>query len=274
MNKGENIYKKSVTRILEVDPTSKKLNILDNRYYNRNGKYYPSVTSILQYMPKNKFFESWLKDVGHNADLIARKAAEDGTQVHEAIERYLAGEKLQWINEYGQSNYSLEVWKMILRFSDFWTTYKPQLVESEIHLFSDQYEYAGTCDLVVELNGEKWILDIKTSNSLHTSYDLQVAAYAQAWNENFEEKINRCGILWLKSSKRGNANNKIQGKGWELYESDRSMEQNLKLFHSIHELYKLEHPNHKPSHEEYPLEIQLDLNIYNKIESNEEINNI
>ena len=108
-------------------------------------------------------------------------------------------------------------------------------------------------------NGEKWMIDIKTSKSLHTSQELQLAAYSQAWNENFEEKIERAGILWLKSAKHGpdKNNKKIQGKGWELAESERSIEDNLTLFHSIHNLFKLENPNPRPSSEQYPTEIQI-----------------
>jgi len=259
IEKNVNVHKKSVTRLVKIDTESKRVNILDNRYYSRNDKLYPSVTSILQYMPKNKFFENWLKDVGHNADIIAKKAADEGTQVHDAIERYLTGEKIVWIDENGYSKYALEVWKMILKFHDFWTTYKPTLIESEIHLFSDIYGYAGTCDLVVELNGKRWLLDIKTSNSLHTSHDLQLAAYAQAWNELYEEKIDQIGIIWLKSSKRGEdkSGKKIQGKGWELYEPEKSIEENLKLFGYIHELYKLDHPEPKASNEQLPTEVQI-----------------
>ena len=89
IEKNVNINKKSVKRLLEIDDTSKRVTIMDNRYYTRNGNFYPSVTSILQFMPKNKFFETWLKDVGHNADIIMRKAGDEGTQVHEAIENYL-----------------------------------------------------------------------------------------------------------------------------------------------------------------------------------------
>jgi hypothetical protein len=265
IEKNVHVYKKSVTRILDIDPTSKRVSILDNRFYSRNQDYYPSVTSILQFMPKGKFFETWLKDVGHNADVIARKAADEGTQVHDTIEKYLKGEKIQWLNEEGYSNYSMDVWKLILKFHDFWTTHKPTLIESEIHLFSDQYKYAGTCDLVVEIDGVRWLLDIKTSNSIHTSMDLQLAAYTQAWNETFEEKIEKTGIIWLKSSKRGEGKgDKIQGKGWEIYEPTRTFEENLKLFNSIHELFKLEYPNPKPSSEQFPIEIQLDPNIYEK----------
>jgi len=265
IEKNVNVHKKSVTRILNIDPESKRVNMLDNRFYSRNQDYYPSVTSILQFMPKGKFFETWLKDVGHNADIIAKKAADEGTQVHDAIEKYLKGEKIQWLNEEGYSNYSMDVWKLILKFHDFWTTYKPTLIESEIHLFSDQYKYAGTCDLVVEIDNVRWLLDIKTSNSIHTSMDLQLAAYAQAWNETFEEKIEKTGIIWLKSSKRGEGKgDKIQGKGWEIYEPTRTFEENLRLFNSIHELFKLEYPNPKPSSEQFPIEIQLDPNIYEK----------
>jgi hypothetical protein len=259
IEKNVNVFKKSVKRLVDVDTESKRVNILDNRYYTRNGNYYPSVTSILQYMPKGKFFETWLKDVGHNADVIVRKAAEEGTQVHDAIEKYLQGEKISFLNEDGYSKYSLDVWKMILKFQDFWETYKPTLVESEIHLFSDKYMFAGTCDLVLEINGEKWLLDIKTSNSLHVSQDLQLSAYAQAWNELYEEKIDRIGILWMKSSKRGadKKGTKIQGHGWEVYESDKSIDENLKIFGYIHELYKLEHPNPQPLDSNFPTEIQI-----------------
>jgi hypothetical protein len=91
-----------------MDPTSKRVNINDNRFYSRNDDYYPSVTSILQFLSKGKFFETWLKDVGHNADIIVKKAADEGTQVHDAIERYLLGEKIEWLNKDGYSNYSLD----------------------------------------------------------------------------------------------------------------------------------------------------------------------
>jgi hypothetical protein len=263
IEKNVNVYKKSIKRVVAIDQNLKRVNILDTRYYVRDDKYYPSVTSILQYFPKNKFFETWLKDVGHNADIIARKAADEGTQVHDAIERYLLGEKISWMDDNGYSKYSLEIWKMILKFHDFWSTHKPTLIESEIHLFSDKYIYAGTCDLVIEINGVKWLLDIKTSNSLYVSYDLQLSAYAQAWNELYEEKIDKIGILWLKSSKRGEdkKGEKIQGKGWEIYEPERAIEDNLKLFEYIHELYKLEHPDVKPTSEHFPLEIQINRDI-------------
>jgi len=259
IEKGHSIHKKSIKRILEIDPQGKQVNFLDNRFYKRNENYYPSVTSILQYFPKGKFFENWLKDVGHNSDIIAKKAADEGTQTHSLIERYLTGEKIDWLDENGHANCSLPVWQMLLKFVEFWETEKPELVESEIHLFSDKHKIAGTCDLVVRMRGELWILDIKTSNSVHTSYDLQLAAYTTCWNETFEEKVTRTGIIWLKSSKQkaDKKGEKIQGKGWEIVTSDRSIEENWELFSKVYDLYKLENPKQEPSFNQFPTSVQL-----------------
>jgi ATP-dependent exoDNAse (exonuclease V) beta subunit len=71
------------------------------------------------------------------------------------------------------------VWQMFLRFVDFWEEYNPTLIETEVHLFSDELKVAGTCDLIFELDGktELWIIDFKTSNHLQTTYDLQVLLF-------------------------------------------------------------------------------------------------
>jgi ATP-dependent exoDNAse (exonuclease V) beta subunit len=261
MNKGDNILKRQIARILQLDEESRQINFLDQRFYKRQEHYYPSITYVLSFFPKGRFFEDWLKQVGQNADYLAQKAAETGTQVHNLIEKYLnlkEGEEILWVSENYTANYSLEVWKMFLKFIDFWETYKPQLLETEVHLFSDEHKIAGTCDLVLEINGVIWILDIKTSNSLHTSYDLQTAAYAKCWNESFDKKVERSGILWLKSQKRGSdkTGKKIQGKGWEIYESSRSIDENWSYFEKVYDLFKLENPNAKPIFETLPLKVK------------------
>lgn len=257
------IVKKLANRISEIDNESKQINFLDQRFYQRHGKYYPSITQVLQCYPKGKHFEGWLKDVGWASEHIARKAAETGTKTHNLIEKYLTGEKLNWLAEDETANYELDVWRMTLRFVEFWEKYKPTLIHSEIHLYSDNHEIAGTCDLVLEINGEVWLLDIKTSNHLQNSYDLQTAAYTVCWNETFDEKITRNGIIWLKSNKHKPDPKGInmQGKGWEIRESERSIEQNWELFTHVHALYKIENPNVKPIFNAFPLEIQLNLNI-------------
>lgn len=259
INVGTNVLKEHSKNRLQFDGELKQINFLDRRVYQRSeGVYYPSVTTILQYMPKNKFFETWLKDVGHNADLIMRRAGKEGTQVHEAIETLLAGEELHWMDDYGNAKYNEKVWEMINKFVDFWTTHKPELISTEEFVYSDEYRYAGTADLVCKLDGETWLIDFKTSNSLHKSYDLQLASYAKALGEAKGIQIERTGILWLKSSKRGPSKQKgrIQGKGWELKVID-DIEENFELFQLIRKLYNLENPDTEPIYTKYSTVLKL-----------------
>ena len=259
IKQGMNILEQNDKNRLDFNADLQQINFLDRRVYKRGeGVYYPSVTTILQYMPKNKFFESWLKDVGHNADLIMRRAGKEGTQVHEAAEALVKGEEISWMDDYGNAKYSQIVWEMILKFYDFWTTYKPELISAEDFVWSDEHKYAGTADLVVKMKGETWLLDLKTSNSIHKSYDLQLASYAKALGECKGINIERTGIIWLKAHSRGPSKQKnaIQGKGWKVLQVD-DIDKNFELFKMIYELYKLENPNTEPIYNSYPTTLKL-----------------
>ena len=243
-------------RILQISEDAQQITMPDSRYYLRNGEYYPSITYVLQYYPKGKHFEDWLKQMGNNADYIMRKSAEDGTKVHNMIEDYLNGEELNFLSKDNIPLYDVEVWKMFLKFVEFWETYKPELIGTEIHLFSDEEKIAGTCDLVCKIEDQIWIIDYKSSNHLHTIYEFQLAAYDKCYEECFGVKPDRRGILWLKSSKRKPAKDKIQGKGWELFESNRTQEENLNLFRTIKTIFDIENPNHAPAFTEFKTSVK------------------
>ena len=238
--------KKSFNRILEISDDHKQITLPDGRYYQRNGEYYPSVTYVLSYYPKGKFFEDWLKKVGYASEYIVKKAGEEGTLVHEMIEDYLNDKELNFL-QHGIPMYDPKIWQMFMRFVDFWEKYNPTLIEAEVHLFSDELKIAGTCDMVCEIDGEIWVIDFKTSNNLQTTYDLQTALYSKCFEECFNKKINRTGVLWLKSSKRGPKTGKMQGKGWEVHESKRTQEENIDIYKTIRKLFDLENPSHKPA---------------------------
>jgi hypothetical protein len=93
-----NKIKHQFNRILEISDDFQQVTLPDSRYYKRNGNYYPSITHVLSYYPKGKQFEEWLKNMGRSADYIVKKAAEDGTKVHELVERYLEGEEIKFLN--------------------------------------------------------------------------------------------------------------------------------------------------------------------------------
>ena len=247
------MIKKSYKRILEISSDHKQITLPDSRYYRRNGDYYPSITHVLQAYPKGKHFEDWLKKVGNSAEWIVKKAAEEGTKVHEMIEEYFEGKELSFLNSEGLPKMDPKIWQMFLNFVDFWETYKPTLIETEVSLFSDKLKVAGTCDLVCEitLDGklERWVIDFKTSNHLQTTYDLQGAVYAQCYEECFGKKVDRVGVLWLKSMSRGEdkTGKRLKGKNWEIYESPRSQENNLDIFKAVKKIFDLENPKHKPA---------------------------
>mgnify|MGYP003633338317 FL=1 len=247
--------KHSYNRILEISEDAKQITMPDSRYYRRNGKYYPSITYVLGSYPKGKFFEDWLKKVGYSSEYIVKKAAEQGTQTHEMIEDYLNGKELNFLSPTGYPQYDPLVWQMFLRFVDFWEEYNPKLIETEVHLFSDEIKVAGTCDMVceIEIDGktELWIIDFKTSNHLQTTYDLQTAIYGKCYEECYGKKADRYGVLWLKSSKRKAAAGKIQGKNWEMYESSRTQKENIDIFMTVKRLFDLENPKHSPIFTEF-----------------------
>ena len=248
--------KKSYNRILEISADSKQITLPDSRYYRRNGEYYPSITYVLGSYPKGKFFEDWLKKVGYSAEYIVRKAGEEGTQVHEMIEDYLNGKELNFLVN-GIPMYNPDVWQMFLRFVDFWEEYNPTLIETEVHLFSDELKVAGTCDMIceIEIDGKKelWVIDFKTSNHLQTTYDLQGAIYAKCYEECYGKTADRVGVLWLKSKSRGadKTGKRLKGKNWEMYESPRTQAENIDIFNTVKKLFDLENPKHKPIFTEF-----------------------
>ena len=94
---------------------------------------------------------------------------------------------------------------------------------------------------------ERWIIDFKTSNHLQTTYDLQSAVYAQCYEECFGKKIDRIGVLWLKSKSRGEdkTGKRLKGKNWEIVESSRTQDENLSIFGHVKALFDLENPSPK-----------------------------
>ncbi len=110
--------KKSFNRILEISDDHKQITLPDGRYYQRNGEYYPSVTYVLSYYPKGKFFEDWLKKVGYASEYIVKKAGEEGTLVHEMIEDYLNGKELNFL-QHGIPMYNPRIWQILFR-SNIW----------------------------------------------------------------------------------------------------------------------------------------------------------
>lgn len=263
IEKGESLVDNRPQTNRKYDNTIRQINFLDTRVYERvfsknKIKYYPSVTSILSACPMDPFLIQWFKDCGQNADIIRTRAAKEGTAVHEAIEKLLAGEKITWQDDFGNARYNLQVWQMILRFQDFYNQVKPKLIASELFLYSDKYKYAGTTDAIFKVGDENWLIDFKTSNALSTSYNFQLAAYVKAAEELKHIHVDRAGILWLKAATRKPSTKPgiYQGEGWQVKFSE-DIEADFKAFKHVYEIYKIYNPDIKPIIKAYPTEIEL-----------------
>jgi siroheme synthase (precorrin-2 oxidase/ferrochelatase) len=253
------IIKHTYNRILEISDDYQQITLPNSRYYRRNGKYYPSITHVLSCFPKGKKYEEWLKNMGRSADYIVKKAAEDGTKVHEMVEQYLNGKPLNFLDKNNNPKYEPEIWKMFLKFVEFWETYNPKLIETEVHLFSDELEVAGTCDLICEIEGKTWLIDLKTSNMMHETYPIQTSVYGQCYKECYGVDIENYGILWLKSTKRKLNKEKMSGKGWEMVLPERSQEENLEIFKTVKTLFHLIYPNDIPEFTTFKTNVKRNL---------------
>lgn len=236
---------------------AQRIDVLDDRFYKSqiDDTYYPSVTTILDIYPKGFGLEQWKKDNGDNADALLKAAGVQGTNVHNMIDAFLRGERIEWIINGEQSNYTLNEWILFGRFVEFFNTSNLKSLVTEITMVSDNLRYGGTIDCVCKIDGLNWLIDWKTSNGVYKTHELQLAAYAVMWNElNPDYKIDKVGILHLQAKTRGadKTGKKIQGAGWQLMEFDRHYSESFKLFNYTHLIWDEENPNYKPKNLSYP----------------------
>lgn len=150
-------------------------------YVTPHGKKYPSITTVLSVLSREKILE-WRKRVGEEqANQISRVAAQRGTSVHTLVEKYLNNEPMDH-TAMPNAKAAFQSLQPIL------DRYIGTIFIQEAPLYSDHLQVAGRCDLVAEFDGKISIVDIKTSKrtkdaSEISSYFMQEAAYAIMFEE-------------------------------------------------------------------------------------------
>ena len=244
---------------IETTETGEQVKFIDSRYYTKDHEHwFPGISTILQTLNKGKQYEQWLKGMGFNADYLAHKAMAQGSNVHQAIQYLCDGKELKFGTIEKGAFYTREEWIMISRFIDFYENFKPKIIAVEKVIVSDKLKFGSQLDLVVELNGEVWIIDHKTG-SLYDTAQMQLSAYVQLWNEYFPtQKAVKCGVLHLESAHRGRdkAGKSIQGQGWKLVEVE-NIENNWEDFKHIQALWVRQNKDYKPFNITYPATYKL-----------------
>ncbi len=150
------------------------------RYLTLNGNAYPSVTTVLSLVNEDKI-AAWRKRVGEEeANRVGGRAAARGTQVHAIIEKYLHGEDT--------SDYLPHIQQSLQNLKPLIDKHVTKVFATEVPLYSDHLQLAGTCDAVLEWDGKPTIVDWKTSRRPKKkkdipNYFMQGSGYAVMWEE-------------------------------------------------------------------------------------------
>ena|SRR3990167_1807810 len=154
--------------------------------------HFASVTTYLNAYPTSEQLMQWMSSNGfHESRAIRDAAGKAGTRIH------LAAEELIGKNTIYKSNYSTEEWVKLESFVKWYHEYQPEILATELPIFSKKYGYAGRIDCIAKTGNAINVLDWKSSRSIHSSMALQFSAYAVALEEMTDLKIDNTAAVQL-----------------------------------------------------------------------------
>jgi genome maintenance exonuclease 1 len=166
-------------------------NIDGIRFYDIDGKAYPSVTSVLSLL-KADSLKDWRAKVGDSvANWEMGRAARRGKAMHTLVEQYI---KNQTTNI--RDVLPLGLFRIIKPYIDQINNIR--LLEAI--MYSKNLTIAGQVDCVAEYNGKLSVIDFKSANKTREeswieNYYLQTTAYAMMYEETFGEKIEQLVVI-------------------------------------------------------------------------------
>jgi hypothetical protein len=170
-------------------PKLKQVEKNGKRFYETpEGNHYPSVTTLLDSLPKDAL-DAWIKRVGEvQAKKIGTQSANRGEGLHRLSEKYLKNDPFYSKGSMPMDQY---LFGSIRKYLDS----NIQLIYgSEVTLYSNQLQVAGTTDLAAKYNEINSIIDFKTSlrnkkEEWIDSYFIQATAYSIMIEEQCDLKF-------------------------------------------------------------------------------------
>ena len=160
--------------------------------YEIGGMWMPRVTAITSILNKPNLYRYFADSVNYSvAQRRLDSAAEWGTLTHEVIESMLRGEIVKPDAKIIPSVKAFQEWQGNNTMKIFNT--ETDIEKLVVH---KEHKFAGTLDLVAEVNGTFGVIDLKTSTGIWEEHYLQTAAYLSAYNKMAKKK-EQCTTRWI-----------------------------------------------------------------------------
>lgn len=235
------------TKKVDAEKGIVQVTTTDERWYQIGDKFVPSVTWILHKgYPKGYQLLKWYADKGMTeAEQIKNAAADKGSKVHAAVTDILKGIEVKHDAKYlnngtGQDEeLTPEEYGCVMSFVSWLKETNPEVLAIDYTVINEAEGYAGTVDMKLKLNGEVWLIDIKTSKSVWPEFELQVSAYKHA-----DADVQKLAILQV-----GYERNKSKFKFTEVQDQ-------FSLFIDAKHIWAKQCEGEQPAQKDYPLSLQ------------------
>lgn len=154
----------------------KKVN--SHTIYKVDGIRVPGVTTIVNLLNKPMLVK-WANDLGLegiDSGKYVDTAATVGTIAHYLVACHLTGETPD-LSEYSKAEIDLAE-NAMLSFLEWIKSKDIKVIMAEQELVSAKHGFGGTSDLYCEMNGQRYLIDFKSSNAIWGEYRIQLAGYA------------------------------------------------------------------------------------------------
>ena len=145
----------------------------------------------MEFFNNPTLFKDILKEARTAHRKKKEKAGDWGTKVHEAVEDWIK----RGVEPVGLDEMGVRAFENFKKWAE---DNNVKFIESEKHLYSREMWIGGIVDLVFEMDGKKYIGDIKTSSGIYNEAFFQMGAYHLMLEEMGEKDVAGYIVINLK----------------------------------------------------------------------------